>query len=98
MIYRSEAYLCAVGGEESVLVDKEDINLQLHILLKLDEFRGYLDDDLRHVLGIFPHLVPFNFNNKQPQMLSAVFTSSGLTLHPRIPSILTIDQKSAVKG
>ena len=54
MSYHSEAYLCAAGGEETVLVDEEDINHQL--LLKLDEFRGYLDDALCHLHGILPHV------------------------------------------
>jgi hypothetical protein len=61
MSYRSEAYLCAVGAEESVLVDEEDSNRQLNVLLKLDDLCGYLDSALHHFLGIFPHCVPFHF-------------------------------------
>ena len=60
MGYCGETYVCAVGSEEDVLVDKEDINCQLHVLAKLDELCRYLDDALRHSLGIFPYRVPFH--------------------------------------
>ncbi len=61
MCHRGEAYLCAVGGEKHVLVDKEAINCQLNILLELDELLGNLDDALRHALAISSHHVPFHF-------------------------------------
>ena len=56
-----EAYLCAVGGEKYVLVDKEAIDCQLNILLELDELLGNLDDALCHALAISSHRVPFHF-------------------------------------
>jgi len=61
MSYCSEAYLHAVGGEESVPVDEEDVNHQFNVLLKLDELPGYLDDAPRHSLGIF-HTLSLSFS------------------------------------
>ena len=61
MSYCSEAYLYAVGGEESVLVDEEDISCQLNILLKLDELPRHLDYALRYALGIFSQCISFCF-------------------------------------
>ncbi len=58
---RGEVYLCAVGGEKHVLVDKEAINCQLNILLQLDELLGNLDDALRHMLAISSHHISFHF-------------------------------------
>ncbi len=58
---RGEAYLCVVGGEKYVLVDKEAIDCQLNILLELDELLRNLDDALRHALAISSHRVLFHF-------------------------------------
>ena len=43
---RSEAYICAHGGEEDVFFDKETINCQFNILLEFDELLGNLDNTL----------------------------------------------------
>ncbi len=94
--HRGEAYLCAVGGEIYVLVDKEVIDCQLNILLELDELLRNLDDALRHVLVISSHRVLFSTD--QPQIISAALTLLGVTLHPEIPPALTITLKSAVEG
>ncbi len=61
MCNHGEAYLCAVGGEKYVLVDKEAIDCQLNILLELNELLGNLDDALHHMLAISSHHVPFHF-------------------------------------
>ncbi len=61
---RSEAYLCAHGGEEDVFVDKETINRQFNILLELDELLGNLDNTLHHVLAVPSHRVPFHLENR----------------------------------
>ncbi len=57
---RGEAYLSAVSCEEDVFVDKETINGQFNILLKLDELSRNLDNILHHTLAIPPHSAPFH--------------------------------------
>jgi hypothetical protein len=58
-----ETYFCTVGGEEDVFVDEQDIDCQLHVLVKLDELGWYLDDALRHLLSILPYRVPLHFQH-----------------------------------
>ena len=64
MGYCGEAYFCAVGSKEGVFSDKEYINCQLHVLLKLDELHGYLDNALHCLLGIFPHHVTLHLQHQ----------------------------------
>jgi hypothetical protein len=61
---RGEAYLCALGCEEDVFVDKETINSQFSIMLELDELSSNLDSTLCHALAILPHSVPFHLENR----------------------------------
>ena len=98
MCHCGEAYLCALGGEKYVPVDKEAIDCQLNILLELDELLGNFDDALRHALAISSHRFPFIFSTDWPQITSAALTSSGMTLHPEIPHALTITLKSVEEG
>ena len=64
MGYRGEAYFCAVGSKEGVFSDKEYINCQLHVLLKLDELHGYLDNALHCLHGIFSPHVTLHFQHR----------------------------------
>jgi hypothetical protein len=58
-----EAYFCAVGGEECMLVDEEYIYGKLHILLELNQLAGDLDHTLNKSLYIPPYIVPFHLEN-----------------------------------
>jgi hypothetical protein len=58
-----EKYFFTVGGEEDVFVDEEDINCQLHILVKFDELGWYLGDALHHLLSILPYRLPIHFQH-----------------------------------
>ncbi len=60
---RREAYFCAVGCEECVLVDEEYIYGKLHILLELNQLTGDLDHNLNKSLRVPPYIVPFHLEN-----------------------------------
>ena len=49
---------CAVSGEEDMLVDKEAVDSQFHLLVDLDEFTWDFDDALDSPLGIGTGHVP----------------------------------------
>ncbi len=58
-----EAFFCAVGGEECVLIDEEYIYGKLHILLELNQFTRSLDHTLNKSLCIPPYSVSFHLEN-----------------------------------
>ena len=60
---RGKAYFGAECGEENVLVDKEAINCQFNILMKLDKLHGNLDNTLRHTLAILPSHISFHLED-----------------------------------
>ena len=58
-----EADFSAESGEEDMLVDKKNINCQLHILVKLDELCRNLGNALRHSLRILPYCVSLHLQH-----------------------------------
>ncbi len=56
-----EAYFGAERGEEDVFVDEEHINCQLHILVKLDQLGGHLNNALCHPGCILSYRISFHF-------------------------------------
>jgi hypothetical protein len=59
-----EAYLCAVGHEEDVFVNKKNINCQFLISMKLNELCGNLDNALHHLLAVPPHCVTLHLEDR----------------------------------
>jgi hypothetical protein len=58
-----EAFFCAVGAEECVLVDEEYIYGKLHILLELNQLARDFDHTLNKSLCIPPYSVPFHLED-----------------------------------
>jgi hypothetical protein len=58
-----KAYLCAVGCEEDVFVDKKHVNCQCHISMELDELCGNLDNALHYLLAISLHRVTLHLED-----------------------------------
>jgi hypothetical protein len=60
---RREAHLCAVGHDENVFIYKKNINCQFHILMKLDELCGNLNNALHYLLAVPPHRVTLHLEH-----------------------------------
>jgi hypothetical protein len=59
-----EAYFGPESGEEYMLIDKEAIICQFHVLLEFDELLGDFDNTLRQALAIPPNCIFFHLEDR----------------------------------
>jgi hypothetical protein len=60
----SEAYFCAVCGEKDMLIDKEVVDCQFHLLMELDKLTRDLDTTMNCPLGIGTSHIPLELDNR----------------------------------